>query len=266
MREVYRGRFQPEKGHQECVKRRAALSLSMSGACKVIKFNTITIIIYHYHRHYYCYIILNTSWCSFFPLVNSFTIWILLLSFTLWSPFCVHAIEIHSIGYCRSLSAVFLYCFLFSITFTFLVIIFLNYVLQYFGFFRIFVLKMLSLLSKIVITTLLPFMNIIRLRITLQYERSDLWLKLINKLSNIEKMFFLIFIPIICLQSSNIFSTEIAMRNSFRWRNCDLLFWLYYKIHYWRKNLSADLSNKVNKKGSLCTYLISLTWRDILLD
>ena len=41
MREVYRGRFQPEKGHQECVKRRAALSLSMSGACKVINFYII---------------------------------------------------------------------------------------------------------------------------------------------------------------------------------------------------------------------------------
>ena len=94
MREVYRGRFQPEKGHQECVKRRAALSLSMSGACKVIKFNMITIIIYHYHRHYYCYIILNTSWCSSFSLVNSFTIWILSLSFTLWTLFCSHSIEI----------------------------------------------------------------------------------------------------------------------------------------------------------------------------
>ena len=36
MREIYRGQFVYEKGHQACVKRRAALSLSMSGVCKVI--------------------------------------------------------------------------------------------------------------------------------------------------------------------------------------------------------------------------------------
>lgn len=35
MREMYRGRFVWSKGHQECVKRRAALSLAANGQCKV---------------------------------------------------------------------------------------------------------------------------------------------------------------------------------------------------------------------------------------
>lgn len=37
MREMYRGRFVWSKGHQECVKRRAALSLAANGQCKVIR-------------------------------------------------------------------------------------------------------------------------------------------------------------------------------------------------------------------------------------
>ena len=117
MREVYRGRFQPEKGHQECVKRRAALSLSMSGACKVIKFYIIV----------YFITIIIISPCHplhnliFFLIPFRYIYYLNLIIFHIVKkPFRFHYTEISMYSFfCLSLfpslSAVILYCFLFSI-------------------------------------------------------------------------------------------------------------------------------------------------------